>query len=290
MFELPIKEQATKTLTVKPNGRSADYTSPHFLLGCNSECLYCYVHRFQRKFIYKNINTDQILGIIHNHCKSLGPKIPNQCDPIHHTYDIGCDVDLLYHFKDYDWVKVFDFFNYSDLNIKATFATKYTHKILRDYKVRDERLRVRFSMLPKYMSDIVHGKVASIPTQLKWMEIAKNSGWDVHINLSPIIVYRDWLKDYDKLLMTIKENYNHPSLKFEVIFLTHHEGLHLSNLQNGFERAEHFMWVPSIQEEKISQYGGNNVRYKHQFKSELIKRFKEVFVKHFDEEQIRYIF
>jgi hypothetical protein len=50
------------------------------------------------------------------------------------------------------------------------------------------------------------------------------------------------------------------------------------------------MWVPSIQEEKISQYGGNNVRYKHQFKSELIKRFKEVFVKHFDEEQIRYIF
>lgn len=47
MFE--IKHQKTKTLKIKPNGRSSDFVSPHFILGCNGGCnSYCYTNRFGR--------------------------------------------------------------------------------------------------------------------------------------------------------------------------------------------------------------------------------------------------
>lgn len=39
--------QNTKTLHVRPNGRSADYITPNFLYGCAGGCRnsYCYVMR-----------------------------------------------------------------------------------------------------------------------------------------------------------------------------------------------------------------------------------------------------
>jgi DNA repair photolyase len=83
-MSLHLKEQKTKTVICKDNGRSADATSGNIILGCrdknnNPFCSYCYVHRFGRKFVYVNTNVDEIL----NECNkwvSNKPliKIPNQ--------------------------------------------------------------------------------------------------------------------------------------------------------------------------------------------------------------------
>jgi hypothetical protein len=53
---LEIKKSKTKTTACRENGRSADFTSGNFILGCSTKgdtydnpCSYCYVARFGRQ-------------------------------------------------------------------------------------------------------------------------------------------------------------------------------------------------------------------------------------------------
>lgn len=287
-MKLPIKHQKTKTLNIKPNGRSSDWVIPNIILGCNAGCSnYCYTRRFGRKYIYVNNNIDEILNCITNHANNLPIKQPNQTDSKYWTYDICCDSDLVYHLKDNDWFKVLDFFNNTP-NIKATFATKFCSKILSDYKVNDGKIRIRFSMMPQWLSNILEPNTSSNIDKLKYIQLHKNSGFDTQINLSPIVITDTWLKDYDDLLKQISELY--PDMLFECIFLTHNENLHNINLSEGRTEIESYLWKPELQETKVSQYGGSNLRYKWQEKEVYINQFKEVFSKYFNLNQIRYIF
>lgn len=77
-------------------------------------------------------------------------------------------------------------------------------------------------------------------------------------------------------------------MKSECIFLTHNKFLHDFNVNLGLETTS-LLWNESIQEEKVSQYGGVNVRYKHELKSEMIDRFSAVYKNYFGN-TIRYIF
>ena len=91
-----------KALTVKPNGRSADFIAPSTANGCAMACAYCYVPRHKG---YSNpvtvfANIDQIAGALERHATRQGMKLePNQCDPELWVYDIGensdCSVDAL---------------------------------------------------------------------------------------------------------------------------------------------------------------------------------------------------
>ena len=58
-------------------------------------------------------------------------------------------------------------------------------------------------------------------------------------------------------------------LQAEVIFLTHNEQLHEVNLQ-WHPKAEEFLWRPDLQEQKVSQAGGDNLRYKLSIKRGLV--------------------
>ncbi len=288
MSKLLLKHQITKTLKIKENTRSSDFVSPNFILGCNAGCSnsYCYTRRFNRKYIYVNDNIDEILNVIDNHSKTLEVKIPNQVDSKYYFYDIGCDCDILYHWKDYNWIKVFDYFNNS--NVKATFATKFCSKEVSNYLVNNESLRIRFSMMPQHLSNILEPNTANNITKLKYVELHKKNGWQVHLNLSPIVITDTWLKDYDILLSQISKEY--PDMLFECIFLTHNKNLHNINLSENRDLIESYLWKPELQESKVSQYGGDNLRYKWQDKQVYIKQFKEVFSKYFNLNQIRYIF
>lgn len=130
-----LKHQITKTLTIRPNGRSADFITPNFIYGCAGGCRnsYCYVMRYNYEKIYINDNFEQILDTIASHAEILPfPKIPNQTDPLFWTYDIGCSTDVVLHWPNYKWIKVFDFFR-EHFKIKATFATKYVNAALLKY-------------------------------------------------------------------------------------------------------------------------------------------------------------
>jgi len=124
--------------------------------------------------------------------------------------------------------------------------------------------------------------------RLGWFHI--ESGYDVHLNFSPVIVSKNGLVEYEKLFNLV-DKYVHPeykpSVKAEVIFLTHNEKLHNYNVQNNIP-GEDLLWNPQYQEKKVSQYGGTNVRYKN--KAKLISQWTALHNQCIPWNTIRYIF
>lgn len=287
---LPLQEQVTRSLEVKANGRSADATSPHFILGCNAPCSYCYVRRWNRPKVYVNANVEEILQRCHQWVEQQPwPKPANQTDAVYYTIDIACDTDVSFHWKDQDWLRVFAFFR-DHPKLKATFATKYVNNKLLDFNPQG-KVRVRFSLMPQVMADIVEGNTARMLTRIKAIDRFRKAGYEVHVNFSPIILCRDWLAQYRELFTLLRENVQDLSATgLECIFLTHNQRLHELNLQRGLGRAEHFLWVPSLQEEKDSQYGGRNVRYNWQRKAGYISQFLALQEEVIPECRVRYIF
>lgn len=77
--------------------------------------------------------------------------------------------------------------------------------------------------------------------------------------------------------------------KGEVVFLTHNKEKHEYNLENAL-MGEEILWKPDIQECKISQYGGRNIRYKAGNKSKYIEEFRTLHDSIIPWNEIRYIF
>lgn len=289
-----IKYQKTKTINCKDNNKSSDAVSGNFILGCEDEhhsyCNYCYVKRFNRKYVYVNTNTDDILNACDEWVKNKPLiKTPNQVHQSLYLIDISCDTDISRYWYEYNWIKVFDYFK-NHQRLGATFATKWVNKKLLDYEP-NKKIRVRISLLPEQIKSLVERKTSPILNRIKFLNDLVKHDYEAHINLSPIIYYKDWLKDYESLFQQITDLTNNETkeqLYSECIFLTHNENLHKLNLSKNIDDS--LLWNPEIQESKFSQYGGENVRYEHNLKFDLIEQFKQLYSKYFDLQTIRYIF
>ena len=296
---MEIKHQKTKTITCKENGRSADFSSANFILGCSNlksniyeqACKYCYVSRFGRNKLYVNTNTDEILNQCNLAIKNKPfPKIPNQVDNAYYFVDISVDTDINNHFNLYDWFYVFDYFKNHN-KLAATFATKWVNTKLLNYEPNN-KIRVRMSLMPENIKQVLEKGTSPIINRIKFLEKLYEAGYSSHINLSPIVYYDNWLKDYKDLFKIINDNVSEDFKKqcgLECIFLTHNFNLNQINLNKGYKEAENLLWTPELQENKVSLYGGNNVRYEHNLKYKLIQQFTEL-VNNDLKIPIRYIF
>lgn len=284
-------KKTLKSLITKDNGRSADYIAPSFVSGCASGCkTYCYVHRHNWERVEISENMEQIFGSITKKVALLKwPKVPNQCDPVYYTVDIGCNTDIGLHFKQYDWFKVFDYFKNSE-RAKATFATKYVNEKLLSYSP-EGKVRIRFSLMPQAISDIIEPRTSPVIDKLQAVDKFKEAGYEVHLNFSPVVVNPTWKEDYRELFNQVNSHIkNKEGVHCEVIFLTHNSGLHQRNLDRGLVQEENLLWQPDIQEIKTSTYGGENIRYKWQLKSKFVEEFKALHQELIPWCKIRYIF
>ncbi|MCP9234862.1 spore photoproduct lyase family protein [Lewinella sp. JB7] len=290
-----LKRQRTKTLTVKDNGRSADYVTPNFIYGCLGGCRdsYCYVMRYNHDKVFINENTEQILGRVDAHAGKLAwPKSPNQTDPTYYTYDIGCSTDIGLHWKHYDWQQVFTFFR-DHPTAKATFATKYVNPKMLDFDPRG-KVRIRFSLMPQNMSDLVEPKTSKIADRIAAIPRFIAAGYDVHVNFSPIIFCEGWLDDYrnlfEQLAAAITDPAHRAMVQAEAIMVTHNPWQHQRNLAAGMTESEALLWRPDIQEHKRSGYGSSAVRYKRDFKAQLCEEWLAVHNEVIPWNTVRYLF
>ena len=288
-----IVKRNTKTLHIRPNGRSADYITPNFIYGCAGGCRnsYCYVMRHNDQFIYINENIDQILELINKHLEGLPDKAANQTDDQYWTYDIGCSTDVCLHWKHTDWLKVFSFFK-DHPRAKATFATKYVNAKLLEFDPQ-QKVRIRFSLMPQSTSLLLEPKTSLIIDRVKAVSTFIDAGYEVHLNFSPIVAYEGWLDDYAELFNDLNEHIDENdklAIKAECIFLTHNAGQHERNIAADRGTSEALIWKPEIQEDKISEYGGKAVRYKTRIKSNFIQRWTALHDKILPWNTIRYIF
>jgi spore photoproduct lyase len=172
----------------------------------------------------------------------------------------------------------------------GSFATKYVNLSLIDYNPKN-KIRIRFSLMPQIMSDKLEPNTSKIIDRIKAIDTFIDAGYDVHINFSPVIVAGNWLEEYEYLFHMVNDYVSYKDVvKCEVIFLTHNENKHKYNLANNISGEDEYLWVPTIQEDKVSQYGGTNIRYKHHLKSDFIKSFVKLHDEIIPWNTIRYIF
>lgn len=283
-----------KSLDVRPNGRSADFIAPSYANGCALACSYCYVPR-RKGFanpISTFVNIDDMTDAIARHARKLGPKTePNQVDPDLWVYDVGengdCSVDALISDNVRDLVTLF-----RDLpDAKGSFATKYVNRDLLAYDPR-QKSRIRFSLMPRRIAKLVDIRTSSIPDRIAAIGDFYEAGYEVHLNFSPVIYYEGWLEDYADLFDQVADTVPPAALgqlKAEVIFLTHNDRLHEVNMA-WHPRGETLLWVPELQEAKISETGGRNVRYCHGLKGGLVHEFTALLRSRLPTCAIRYAF
>ena len=283
-----INKITRKTFKIRPSGRSTDFISPSFGYGCLYNCSYCYMKRHMPYSLNVATNTEDILTEINSHAAFAQVDKPNQTHEKYITYDISCNEDFALHAKHHEWEKIFTFFK-DHPDIMGSFATKYVNKKLWRFNP-EGKIRIRFSLMPQSKADIHEPGTSKIIDRILAIDAFIFSGYDVHVNFSPIIVYDGWLNDYFELFrlmdkyIEIKEN-----VLSECIFLTHNIERHKLNLKKN-PQTEVDLWTPSIQETKTSQYGCENIRYNYKLKREYIKEFKQLHNKIIPWNTIRYIF
>ncbi|KNC18407.1 radical SAM protein [Arthrobacter sp. RIT-PI-e] len=254
-----------KSLTAKPNGRSADFIAPSTANGCAMACAYCYVprHKGYSNPITVFANIDQISGYLERHVARQGMKLePNQCDDQAWVYDIGensdCSVDALVSDNVQDLVDLF-----RELpTAKLSFATKYVNREMLDWDPAG-RTRLRFSLMPERIARMVDVRTTPVAERIAAMNEFVEAGYEVHVNFSPVIITPGWLEDWRELFRQLDAVLSPAAkrdLAAEVIFLTHNQQLHEVNL-GWHPQAEEILWRPDLQENKQSQNGFTNVRY-----------------------------
>ncbi|WP_413759325.1 spore photoproduct lyase family protein [Streptomyces sp. MMBL 11-3] len=283
-----------QSLTTRPNGRSADWIAPGASNGCAMACAYCYVPR--RKGFANPItlftNIEAIVAHVRRHVRAQGPKTePNQCDPEAWVYDIGengdCSVDALVCDNTADLVDAFRTLP----TAKASFATKFVNPDLLALDPRG-RTRVRFSVMPADDARLLDIRTSPVPERIAAAADFLDAGYEVHFNLSPVVLRPGWERDWTDLLVhlddvlpaRVKEQ-----AAAEIIMLTHNRSLHEVNL-GWHPRAEDLLWQPEIQETKRSQNGALNVRYALETKQRALARLRELLARHAPWLRIRYAF
>ncbi|MFJ6700369.1 spore photoproduct lyase family protein [Streptomyces sp. NPDC091272] len=267
-----------KSFTVRPNGRSADYIAPGLSNGCAMACAYCYVPR--RKGFANPItvftNVDRVLHHLERHLTALGPKRePNQCDEYSWVYDIGengdCSVDDLISDNTADLVRAFREWPAA----KASFATKFVNQDLLRLDPRG-RTRIRFSVMPPDDSRLLDIRTSPVPERLAAAADFLDAGYEVHFNLSPVVIRPGWKEAWDTLLRTMDDVLPQrvkDQAAAEVIMLTHNQDLHEINL-GWHPRAEDALWQPGIQQPKRSENGSMNVRYRNTVKAAAVETLR----------------
>jgi len=277
-------------MVIRPSGRSTDYISPSFGFGCLYNCSYCYLKRHKPEGLDIATNTVDILTAIDHHSWFADAEKPNQTHEQYITYDISCNEDFALHAKQHEWQKIFGFFR-DHSRAMASFATKYVNPALLTFDPK-QKVRVRFSLMPIEYSLMLEPNTSNIWHRIYAINDFIEAGYDVHINFSPVIVGKDWLDKY-RLLFAMVDTVVKPEykdrVKAEVIFMTHNEQKHKYNLKHNLP-GEDLLWVPQVQESKVSQYGGTNIRYKHDVKAEYIRQWTAVHDEVIPWNTIRYIF
>ncbi len=283
-----------KSPRLRPNGRSSDFIAPSQSNGCAMSCAYCYVPR--RKGFANPItvfaNVEQLLRATQRHIARQGTKpAANQCDPVDWVYDIGensdCSVDAWVSDNVRDYVELFA----RTPGAKASFATKAVNRELLGYEPRGGT-RVRFSLMPSDLSKVLDVRTHPVGHRIAAIDDFVAAGYEVHVNLSPVVVREGWLAGWGELLGELDDGIG-PEAKAqmaaEVIFLTHNDRLHEINL-GWHPRGEDLLWTPETQEPKRSQTGGWNVRYRSGFKGARVRELLALIERRTPWLRVRYAF
>ncbi len=276
-----IKQRVTKSLETKPNNNSANAIAPNVIYGCFGGCVstYCYMSRYNQKRVFVNTNILDIVSSVYEWAKNYN-KVPDQQDPKYKMVDISCNTDLVLMQKHMpislmDYLKMYD--DHEEIN--STMATKYPSLLKLDVTGFNKKPRVRISLMPQCYSDILEPKMQKIKSRIEDINRLKKLGWEVHINYSPVIIHKNFIKEYSNLFSMVKEIAGENLC--EVIFLTNHK----FQMDKANEQSKRLMKHSNEVKNKSGV-----MRYPLDLKRKGVDNFKSLYSNYFDLNTIRYIF
>jgi spore photoproduct lyase len=283
-----------KGLTFRPNGRSADFIAPSSSNGCAMACAYCYVARRKGHAnpVSVFVNIQAILATTARYAARQGLKtVPNQVDPQAWVYDLGENGDLSVDAAVSDNVRDLIALFRTLPNAKGSFATKWVNPDLLSYEPQG-RTRIRMSLMPAAMAKLLDVRTSPVAERIAAIPDLHRAGYEMHLNFSPVVLREGWEAEWgalfeeldDVLPATVKDQ-----LAAEIIMLTHNRELHEVNLA-WHPKAEELLWRPDIQEEKVSESGGVNLRYRTGWKGCWLQRFKNLLAARMPYCRVRYAF
>ncbi|MFC3127430.1 spore photoproduct lyase family protein [Pseudoroseomonas globiformis] len=296
---LSAKKQALvlgvkKGLAFRPNGRSADFIAPSSSNGCAMACAYCYVARRKGHAnpVSVFVNIEALLAATARHAERQGIKAtPNQVDPEDWVYDLGENGDLSVDAAISDNVRDLVALFRTLPNAKGSFATKWVNPDLLGYEPRG-RTRIRISLMPAGLARLLDVRTSPVAERIAAIPELHRAGYEVHLNFSPVVLREGWEAEWgalfaeldDVLPAAVKDQ-----LAAEIIMLTHNSALHEVNLA-WHPKAEELLWRPDIQEEKRSESGGVNLRYRTGWKGRWLRRFQDLLADRMPYCRVRYAF
>jgi len=278
----------------RPFYRSCDFIAPSQSNGCAMACSYCYVARRKGNAnpITAFVNIQEILDSIERHAAKQGMKLEEtQADPELWVYELGTNSDLSVDAAVGDNVRDLVELFRGLPTAKASFATKHVNRDLLDWDPQG-RTRVRFSLMPDADARLLDVRTDRIADRIAAIDDFVAAGYEVHVNLSPVVVRDGWLADWAQLLDDLAAGTGDAfkaQAAAEVILLTHNEQLHEVNL-GWHPKAEQLLWTPETQQAKWSQTGGRNVRYRTGFKGERVRELTDLIAERTPWLRVRYAF
>lgn len=232
-----------------PNGNSTDFLPGQMMTqGCGFGCTYCYTERHYVNN-YPKLYADvynlvpMIQGAMDN-ISSLREKMislthrdfERHRDPIHGdwiTFDLGCDSDCTLD----NQMTAHEGFHGHVVDIMnqvskipgamTSFATKSIafDRFLEGIE-RPSHHRIRLSLMPEHHRKVLEISTASTIDRLHAVNKLVDKGFQVHINLSPIVVTDNYVQEYQDLLKLVDNTLTQKAkdqMAYEVIYLTHTE-------------------------------------------------------------------
>lgn len=233
-----------------PNGNSTDFL-PGLMMtqGCGFGCAYCYTERHYTNN-YPKLYSDvynlvpmiqqTIEGLPHWRQKLLdltGKDLEMNRDPKHGdwiTFDLGCDSDCVLDnqmtaHEGYPGHIVEIMNQVSTIpGAMTSFATKSVafDSFIENIE-RPNHHRIRLSLMPEAHRRVLEITTAKISDRLVAVNRLVDAGFEVHLNLSPIVVTERYAAEYIELLGMIDSVLSDRAkaqLAYEIIFLTHTVG------------------------------------------------------------------
>lgn len=236
-----------------PNGRSTDFL-PNVKLGtgCAFFCQYCYVERgkpnsypkvyddaFNIVPMIQYVADNEAFYLDHYQKCLRGKKFEKHRDPAHPpyiTFDLGCDTDCVVdnqitQHADYPG-HVVDIMNQVGEipGVMTSFATKGNDfEAFIKYCKYKHKNRIRLSLMPEHHRQVLEINTSTIIQRLNSINQLVAAGFEVHINLSPIVVTEQYEEEYRALLQLIDDMLTPEAKKqmaYEIIYLTHSKTLY----------------------------------------------------------------
>lgn len=229
------------------NGRSTDFLPGNMMQsGCQYLCSYCYLDRHGPTYIklyddcFKFV--DFCVDIEKNQeqyrkkfIKETNKDFEKNRDENHNKYitiDIGCDDQVTLSNRitkhgDYPGhiVDIVNSVTENTKDIMLSFASKDAD--FSDYAPfikHPERSRIRLSISPEEHRKVLELNTSKIEDRLKSINYLVDMGFEVHINLSPIVVTANFANEYAEVLKMINDALSDKAkaqMSYEIIFVTH---------------------------------------------------------------------